>query len=628
MEQNRRKEVTSLVNRIIKKNDDARRKQIDFEQRDFRDLREIVKKEPEISPLLVEHLLKEAGKAECPTRQLALSLIDYFFSRSHVWRTTVVEKLQDILIVFCELDILHKPLPPPKDEANELKVDAIKRIKVWHTKFANGYERLQNVPSFLASCKAIDYERASASLLAERKREEELKKQQEEKAEKVANQVMERFSTIQNDATRCLTETTYQSITGNLNIFFSISSAIRLLVPDFSKLSENESIFEEKLGSSNDTRVHGLESTDTVTVFLKDAIPQLKVSKENEALAMAVRDGNAMLAFYRKQILRWLSRLAEVGARQEQVAPILKLKMKIDAEQSRISDLKLPEPRQKDENSSDDENRESDFEDVPEKEMEDFINPADESVPLVILEKLRSEERRKRRNLMNEIDDEDQPGTSTGLRGAPSLIPTLSYGLDLKYWGDEVPKDVDIPRNDADAHRFWRAPEEGATTKELTSVYTSRQMTFIGKGVQPEKPCRARLANGKLCPRMDMKKCPIHGVIVERDDEGFPIRELQNLDQQTLVEEAQRRDNEEFLRDVEAATGKKLTDTKKSSKSSRTWGRRVRDVPQGKQVRDELQKKLLDKRTIARVSAHLDAVRKAKIERTFGHQYVHHFKRK
>ncbi|PIO60841.1 hypothetical protein TELCIR_17653, partial [Teladorsagia circumcincta] len=38
-------------------------------------------------------------------------------------------------------------------------------------------------------------------------------------------------------------------------------------------------------------------------------------------------------------------------------------------------------------------------------------------------------------------------------------IPVVSYGLDLKYWGEQR-SEAPIPRNNADCHRFWRAPED------------------------------------------------------------------------------------------------------------------------------------------------------------------------
>lgn len=40
------------------------------------------------------------------------------------------------------------------------------------------------------------------------------------------------------------------------------------------------------------------------------------------------------------------------------------------------------------------------------------------------------------------------------------------------------------------------------------------------------KSCRAPLKNGKLCPRMDRFKCPLHGWIINRDEQGYPEKEI------------------------------------------------------------------------------------------------------
>lgn len=34
--------------------------------------------------------------------------------------------------------------------------------------------------------------------------------------------------------------------------------------------------------------------------------------------------------------------------------------------------------------------------------------------------------------------------------------------------------------------------------------------------------CRAPLASGRLCPRMDRVKCPFHGKILARNNDGSP----------------------------------------------------------------------------------------------------------
>ena len=83
------------------------------------------------------------------TRITLLSVIDYFFCRSHAFRSRIVDDIQGLLKLVCETDPLHCPLPGPTHKAKQLKVYAIKRIKAWHEKFGPGYIKLQGVPEFL-----------------------------------------------------------------------------------------------------------------------------------------------------------------------------------------------------------------------------------------------------------------------------------------------------------------------------------------------------------------------------------------------------------------------------------------------------------------------------------------------
>ncbi|CAJ0577630.1 unnamed protein product, partial [Mesorhabditis spiculigera] len=593
------KETTTLLNRVIRKSDEGGRKAIDFGDKSFRELRQVVKNKPDWNAALVDHLLQEAEKSDCIKRLLALSLLDYFFHRAHAWRSRVVDNLQEVLIIFCELDILHRPLPEPKSEARDLKVDAIKKIKVWHEKFSEGYERLKNVPHFLANSKSMDYQSASASLQIECQQLEEEKRKEEEKTAKAVQQVMAKFQMMHADIERCLKE---------------VSSAVNLLVPNFAEDFEGEAFAVDCLPLTSDGRLHGYADAHSISINLKEALPRVKLSKENEALVSAVRDGRSMLDFYRKNIARWLTRMASVGAKQEDCAPLLNINNRIEEERLRINDLRIPEKPSRDDDSSDEA---SDFEDVPEKEVEEFVAPLDDSVPLVILDRIRKMEDGQGSSQM------DMPQTSKMTVEEP-LVPTVPYGLDLKYWGEEPPADIEVPKNNADCHRFWRPPDEGDTSKEQSSVYTTRVITFIGKAVVPTMACKARLSSGKLCPRMDVERCPIHGKIVPRDDEGFPFQESPDI----IVPNPEAEDDAEFVRDVEMATGRDLGGGSVQKKPGGRTKKRQRDVPASKQTRDRLEKKLLDKRTVARISAHLDAVRKAKIEQKFAHQFNHALSRR
>ena len=59
------------------------------------------------------------------------------------------------------------------------------------------------------------------------------------------------------------------------------------------------------------------------------------------------------------------------------------------------------------------------------------------------------------------------------------------------------------------------------------TLSTDMSVAVVDIPVTPNIPilhtCRARLSNGKLCQRQDRFKCPFHGKIINRDEDGFPI---------------------------------------------------------------------------------------------------------
>ena len=54
----------------------------------------------------------------------------------------------------------------------------------------------------------------------------------------------------------------------------------------------------------------------------------------------------------------------------------------------------------------------------------------------------------------------------------------------------------------------------------LSMGSTQRISEFSGKAEPVKWTCRAKLARGKLCPRMDRVKCPLHGIIWARFESG------------------------------------------------------------------------------------------------------------
>lgn len=65
--------------------------------------------------------------------------------------------------------------------------------------------------------------------------------------------------------------------------------------------------------------------------------------------------------------------------------------------------------------------------------------------------------------------------------------------------------------------------------------------------------CRAPMSNGKLCPRKDRIKCPFHGPIVARDEQGQPRDPSSvKLPARNTVPDWQ---EPSLLADIKAATG-------------------------------------------------------------------------
>ena len=104
------------------------------------------------------------------------------------------------------------------------------------------------------------------------------------------------------------------------------------------------------------------------------------------------------------------------------------------------------------------------------------------------------------------------------------IAPVVPYDIDLQYWGKEVKP---IPSIKVDSqHRFWKTSEHVEEFVHPDVVGVNEDKNYVDsypvKFEPVDRKCGARLPSGTLCERMDRYKCPFHGKIVERDEEGMP----------------------------------------------------------------------------------------------------------
>jgi hypothetical protein len=82
--------------------------------------------------------------------------------------------------------------------------------------------------------------------------------------------------------------------------------------------------------------------------------------------------------------------------------------------------------------------------------------------------------------------------------------------------------------------------------------------TFVNELPEIKWKCRVSLGNGKLCERMDRYKCPFHGRIIARNDQGQAIDEtirIQEEEQRVKKRTIPEWQDPEMLEDIRLATG-------------------------------------------------------------------------
>ncbi|VDM98850.1 unnamed protein product [Thelazia callipaeda] len=577
-----------------------------FLENELRDLKRIIRNNPDIIQHAFAYFLTHFRSKDCECRLAILLLCNEFFQRSHLFRVQLINNFQQVLLHMAEIDPIHYSLPPPKEIAKILKLETLKLLKMWHEKYREAYPRLDFAIDFLRSSKSLDLENVSAELQVERQRASEEERRKEEKSKQVMEKIEKDFRERQNDIIQCINET---------------RQSIELLVPRFDVGNRTDT--DSSLLSRN--KVHAYNAHESVTVTLTLNAPVVNVSVENEAVINSLLDCMKMLQFYHRNIHYWLCKLTKYCGNNAQnlCCEIVDLKSRIAFELKRCEELKLSGKKKHVNNDSDSD----DFEDVPEKEGLELNFKPPEDVPDYILRKTMDKTKDDGSSssgivkIKNQISEQEflapkEAGNNT------RDIPILSYGLDLKYWGEDDVQPAEIPRNNSDCHRFWRPSDESCVTNcDSIEAYHARVITFAGHHQKNSRQCRAPLRDGTLCPRMDSKRCPLHGKIIDRDEMGYPVDQILEKPDVSLQN---LKDEKEYIEDVEAGTGANLSGKVRHGKKRK---RKEGESSESASVRERLSAKLFNKNTMKRVYETLESVRKARAARNFEHQFNYALKK-
>ncbi|XP_026186653.1 UV-stimulated scaffold protein A isoform X2 [Mastacembelus armatus] len=422
-----------------------------------------------------------------------------------------------------------------------------------------------------------------------------------------------------------------------------------------------------------------------------DLIPGLHVeeTEDNEAVVSTVIDLYRLITTkHLPAVQGWVQVFTKAGAEQQLLRRALDLKRSLEAALQKHKELhiayktRVRRVMKASSNSEDDDDNDEDddFEEVPEKEgyephipehlrAEYGLDPSPSTSAASVTTKLpakrpvappsqssycSSSSSRQLKQLKEEEQDPTcaaatlrvlrqhfpVPSASSSSSSGPSSshcssemkpvdAPVVPFGLDLYYWGQEQPSAGKIVKA-ASQHQFWVPieTEEEVENDELRAESSSRYISFPGSFTPVSHYCRAPLGNGKLCQRQDRLKCPFHGRIIPRDQEGRPCSQDDRLreeqEERRKMEEQPDWRDAELMRDIEAATGENLSSDRAGKKGKGKKKKKYPNLSDLKQSantsRSRLEKKVFNKSTMRKVAQMMSKADRRKHEK-FSNQF-------
>uniref|UniRef100_A0A3B5R1W4 UV-stimulated scaffold protein A n=1 Tax=Xiphophorus maculatus TaxID=8083 RepID=A0A3B5R1W4_XIPMA len=621
-----------------------------------KELKKICKASNDCIDHVYHSVMSQLNQEHAEIRLSAFQIASDLFSRSHHFRTLLVDNFQEFLELTVETDS-EQPLPPPKEVARKLRSLAVQTVQSWHTSYGSAYKKLELGYHFLKQVKKVDFQDAEARTVTERRREEERQRK------------MERIYKARVEAATKEMEESYQDIEAALT---EMESCMKLLFPEFGlagspadnsgpsdgqpdkgcQADDDEPCCKERKedeegrtkSDEEDSfiRNSGLIShTYSLDVSLSPggSVLHVKETEDNEPVVSTMMELHRVISSkHLPAVQGWVQvRPTHTHTRpsphthsiHNSQAVFLGLLMKsLEAALQKHRELHIDcKTRATSDGEEDDDNDE--FEEVPEKEgyephiPEHLRAEYGQRPPAPPLPSSSSSSSRRMRRLLE--DEQDPTSAAATLRVLRQQIPlpesssttgpdpsqqnaaeapVVPFGLDLYYWGQEQPNAGKILKS-ASQHQFWvpAEVEEEVENQDLLAQSKSRYISFPGNFVPVSHSCRAPLGNGTLCQRQDRVKCPFHGLIVPRDQEGRPCREEDR--QREEQEERRKREQQpdwrdvDLMRDIEAATGEDLGSSRVGGKNRKGKKKKYPNLSDLKQSsntsRSRLERKVFNK---------------------------------
>ncbi|XP_014254639.1 UV-stimulated scaffold protein A-like isoform X2 [Cimex lectularius] len=553
----------------------------------------------------------------------SIQLINELFIKFEDFRHMVVDNIRDFFTHGSGVG-REKPMPPPAKAAKEARKLCFTVIHEWCQKYRADHPILKSVLHHLECAHNVDF--TIFEIVDPKEKEERLKREKKmmlinkEMLKKVNNEVEEMKEEINSTLT-------------------SLQSCFSLLLPAPDEFSDDRKTEEVEF---DDLRLYGMVNQCGITIELTvDQKVKVKMDDDNRTILEAAKDSYVLIKNrFLPKTITWVELLQKTKGDKSMIKEAERQKEILEGAIRKYNTLEIVNEI---EEPMDSDSSDNDFEEVvptkPDKKIKQneemsFFSRILQSTE----EKSKKQQDKPVKSTSENLNASSRPslpeGSETKSRKSELLkiAPKLPFDIDLYHWEDENLQAPKILPVNLDASSIWTSPLTNLSDMEVpggSEALRSRVIEFSGKFEPVTRACKAPLPSGRLCPRYDRVKCPLHGIIVDRDDDGNII----NDEDRVKVEKASQKprvpdwQDPVLLAELKAKTGIDLEMPKK--------GQRRKKNPKHPGLTDihkkvetpmkRIAKKIFNKKAVKRVASTLDRIDYSRHRDKFGDQfnYVH-----
>uniref|UniRef100_A0A1J3GC67 UV-stimulated scaffold protein A-like protein n=1 Tax=Noccaea caerulescens TaxID=107243 RepID=A0A1J3GC67_NOCCA len=456
-------------------------------------------------------------------RYLTLLIIDELFMRSKLFRTLVIENLEQLLSlsVGFRRDL---PRPAPPDIANNLRKKAIEFLEKWNLSFGLHYKELRLGHDYLKNNLKIKFPdlQANAARIHRERQEREMRAQ--EVLRNKFDSLRDSFGLLKD-----VIGETIKEIKECLEIVqWRGDDGVPLAILD------EEDYEEIRCSHLRQIRLDSLKQSD-----------KIEETSENRVVFDVLREQCKLLVTkHRISVDEGISLLMEVDVsdnrtRDSMLKEFIDIRNSILATEKRCEEAGFTISRTVEEDFWEEDDGKVRADSAKSVAPAPVTTGSQHGEANRSTKSLQSSSSEPNRSTTSESRSSKAPSTKKFGRSGDSVrdkliseAPVMNWGSQLSSW--DSTSEVRANHRGLELESHWGRVDEDAVIPADKIAELNLQATVYREERSEIPACHAPLKKGGLCQRRDLRACPFHGPIVPRDDAGNPIIE-KNENQTSLT---------------------------------------------------------------------------------------------